>query len=149
AHLDISHNFTRDYSCPARAQGLGTAPDTPGVAAANPGAPGLTRSAENVGVNVLNSPAGRRFTECSHGVGNPYNVFGSTSHLGILSNYSNPGTLLGIAGVRVFPLRGHELVGYYAYRGMVNAHLLSVAFAPERAARGRGPIHTSEYHELG
>src|SRR5262249_3131127 len=43
AHLDTSHNFSRDYSCPARAQGLGTVVNAPGTAAANPRAPGTAR----------------------------------------------------------------------------------------------------------
>src|SRR5262249_14516259 len=43
AHLDTSNSFAaRDYTCPARMQGLGTTPNQPGVAnPATPGAPGL------------------------------------------------------------------------------------------------------------
>src|SRR5713226_4015119 len=41
SHLAQSQVFARDYACPGRAQGLGVAANTPGVAVANPGAPGL------------------------------------------------------------------------------------------------------------
>src|SRR5262249_1035669 len=102
AHLDTSNIFSRDYSCPARAQGLGAAPNSPGVAAENPGAPGLARLAENIGIAALGGTPGRRFSECSHTVGNPFNdQLATTSTLGILTTYSNPGTLLGIGGLRV------------------------------------------------
>jgi hypothetical protein len=150
AHLDTSHNFSRDYSCPARAQGLGVAnPNTPGVASAtNPGAPGLTHAPENVGIAALGGTPGRLFSECSHPVGNPFNdALATTSHLGLLTTYSNPGTLVGFAGLRAFPLKGHELVGWYAYRAMVDTTALEVAFAPELAARHRS-IRKGEYHEI-
>jgi len=54
-----------------------------------------------------------------------------------------------MTGLRVFPLKGHELVGYYGYRSMVNAKLLTIAFAPELAARHKNSIGTGEYHEIG
>jgi hypothetical protein len=63
--------------------------------------------------------------------------------------YSNPGTLLGSVGLRVFPARGHEITGWYVYKGMVTANLLEEAFAPEI---GNGTIRTIReplYHELG
>ena len=56
---------------------------------------------------------------------------GNASHVGIVATYSNPGTLVGSAGVRVFPLKGHEITGWYAYRAMANTGLLETAFAPE------------------
>ncbi len=149
AHLDSSHNFSRDYSCPARVQGLGVNSNTPGVAATNPGAPGLTRLPENVGIAALGGTPARRFSECSHVVGNPFNsAMATNSTLGLLTTYSNPGTLLGFAGLRAFPLKGHELTGWYAYRAMVNTTALEVAFAPELRARGRS-IRKGEYHEIG
>ena len=51
-------------------------------------------------------------------------------------------------GLRAFPLKGHELVGWYAYRAMVNTNALEVAFAPELAARHRS-IRKGQYHEIG
>src|SRR5262249_35814110 len=44
---------------------------------------------------------------------------------------------------------GHELVGWYAYRSMVNTTALEVAFAPELAARHMGGIGKGQYHEVG
>src|SRR5262245_4315185 len=79
-HLDPSSNFAgRDYSCPARLQGVRqTAP--PG----NPLA---------IGASVT-SASPTPFAQCSHTVGNPFNQrLGFNSHLGISSAYSNPGTL--------------------------------------------------------
>jgi hypothetical protein len=109
-----------------------------------------TRTPEQIGIQVLGGPPGRRFSECSHVVGNPFNnSFANQSTAGILTTYSNPGTVLGIVGLRAFPLKGHELNGYYGYRGMVNAKVLNVAFGPERRARGIGGIRTGEYHEIG
>ncbi len=31
-------------------------------------------------------------------------------------------------GVKVYPLKGHEVVGYYVYRAMLNTGLLERAF---------------------
>ena len=45
--------------------------------------------------------------------------------------YSNPGTLVASAGVRTFPLKGHEITGWYVYRAMTHSGLLETAFAPE------------------
>ena len=39
-------------------------------------------------------------------------------------------------GLKVFPLKGHEVTGGYTYRSMVNSKLLEVAFAPELAQPG-------------
>ena len=47
-----------------------------------------------------------------------------------------PGDLVVPAGVRVFPLKGHEITGWYVYRAMVNTNLVEVAFAPELAGTG-------------
>ena len=53
---------------------------------------------------------------------------GNRSHLGLATTYSNVGTLLIPVGLKVFPLKGHELTGWYAYRGMVNSRLVEIAF---------------------
>lgn len=49
-------------------------------------------------------------------------------------------------GLRVFPLKDHELAGWYVYRAMVDTTLLETAFAPELTGRRLGK---SMYHEVG
>jgi hypothetical protein len=134
--LDTSSTFAlRDYSCPARSQGLSGR--TQGVAG-NPYA---------VGSNVLGAGGGT--TECSHSTSNVFNSrLGNTSHTGIVSNYSNPGTLVVPVGLKVYPLKGHELAGWGVYRAMVKTELLEIAFAPELAGRTRG-IRKAQYYGLG
>jgi len=170
AHLDTSNVFARDYTCPARFQGLGVANvNTPGVASTtNPGAPGIPgRSGPTVATNnptqvvagqqnpyalgiagSAASPGGGE-TECTHTVTSPFNDrLGNLSHLGISSAYSNPGTMVIPVGIRVFPLKGYEINGWYIYRAMLNTKLLEAAFAPELAVRGGG-IRKGEYQEVG
>ena len=62
---------------------------------------------------------------------------------------SNVGTLVMPVGVKVFPLRGHDLTGWYVYRAMTDSTLVEVAFAPELAAKGRSRIGKGVYHEVG
>jgi hypothetical protein len=102
-----------------------------------------------VGVGVTRSSPGTGFTECSHGVSSPFNdSFGNTSHLGIRTTLSNPGTLLIPVGVRVFPLKGYEINAWYLYRATLDNTVLEAAFAPELAVRGGG-IRKAEYQEIG
>ena len=76
------------------------------------------------------------FAECAHSVSNLFNSrLGNISHVGLAVSYSNPGTLVLPVGLKVFPLKGHDLVGWYVYRAMVDTTLLEVAFAPELAGR--------------
>ena len=143
SHLETSNAFApRDYSCPARLQGLTNA--VPG--GTTPA--GLPRPTSAIGTTVLaGGVAGSAATDCAHSTGNPFNErIGSPSHLGIITTYSNPGTIVVPAGVRVFPLRGHEITGWYVYRAMVNTNLVEVAFAPELGGRG---IRKTQYHEVG
>jgi len=51
-------------------------------------------------------------------------------------------------GLKLYPLKGHELAGWYVYRGMLNSNLLEAAFAPELAGRSRG-IRKTLYHGVG
>jgi hypothetical protein len=171
SHLDTSNAISaRDYACPARFQGLGVANvNTPGVASAtNPGAPNIAgRSGPTVatndprrvvageqnpyatGIGVSGSTPAKGFVECSHGVSTPFNEsFGNTSHLGIESALSNPGTLVIPAGVRIFPVKGYEINVWYIYKAMLDATLLEAAFAPELAVRGGG-IRKGMYQEIG
>ena len=173
SHLDTSNVFARDYSCPARFQGLGVAnPNLPAVASAtNPGAPGITGRSGPVyaasdptqvrpgfqnpyatGIGVTGSSPNVGFTECTHTVTSPFNDrLGNTSHLGLSSALSNPGTGLGVVGVRVFPVRGYEINGWYAYRTMMDTAILEAAFAPELAVRSAGDreIRKGQYQEFG
>ena len=66
-----------------------------------------------------------------------------------MTTYSNPGTLVGSAGVRMFPLKGHEITGWYTYRAMTHSGLLETAFAPEIQAGMIRQIRKDLYHELG
>lgn len=139
-HLDTSTAFAlRDYNCPARAQGVrGTAP------ANNPYA---------VGTAVLGAgnAAGSGFAECAHSTSNVWNErIGLTSHVGLQGvTYSNPGTFDIPVGVKVLPLKGHEIVGWYVYRAVVTSNLLEAAFAPEIAAGQISRIRKTLYHEIG
>jgi hypothetical protein len=132
--LDTSPTFAlRDYSCPALLEGLN--PRTQGV----PGNPSA------IGTRVLGNVGGE--TECSHSTSNVFNSrIGEASHPGLVITYSNPGTLLIPAGLMVYPVKGHQLTGYYVYRAMVNTTLVEVAFAPELAGRS---IRKTQYHGIG
>jgi len=143
SHLETSNAFApRDYSCPARLQGLRNA--VPG--GTTPA--GLPRPISAIGTTVLaGGVAGSAATDCAHTTGNPFNDrIGIASHLGIITTYSNPGTIVVPAGVRVFPLKGHEITGWYVYRAVVKTNLIEVAFAPELGGRG---IRKTQYHEVG
>src|SRR5262249_33184096 len=125
AHLDTSGALSaRDYTCPARFQGLGgangntpavpAAPNPPTQAQADAGAPGIpgrggplvpTNNPDQViagqtnpyatGIGVTAATPGGGFNECAHTVTNPYNDrLAASSHPGIYSTYSNPGTLI-------------------------------------------------------
>ncbi len=134
AHLETSNAFaTRDYACPARLQGM-----TGNSTIAHQGAA------------VLGSGGGIAGTECAHSTGNPLNDrIGNTSHLGLATTYSNPGTILIPVGLRVLPAKGHELAGWFVYRGLAKTDLLNSAFAPQLLAQGRRSIHRSQYYEVG
>ena len=127
-HLDTSPTFAlRDYACPGRAAGLVSR--TQGTA----GEP-VCRGAAGAGQRRRSMHVASQ--QCSHSTSNLYNSrFGLTSHVGLVITYSNPGTLVIPVGLRVFPVKGHELTGYYVYRGMVDTNLLEIAFAPELAGR--------------
>ena len=135
--LDTSSTFAlRDYSCPARSQGL-----------VSHGRRAYRATPMQWASSVLGQGGGT--TECSHSTSNVFNSrLGNTSHSGIVTNYSNPGTLVVPVGLKVYPLRGHELAGYGVYRAMVKTDLLEIAFAPELAGRTRG-IRKAQYYGLG
>ena len=129
----------RDYSCPARLRGVRNA-----APANNPYAIGTDVTEAGGGPTTAAS------AECYHTVSNLWNArLGRLSHGGIVTTYSNPGTLVGSAGVRTFPLKGHEITGFYVYRAMVRNNLLEAAFAPELQAGVIRQIRKSLYHEIG
>jgi hypothetical protein len=135
--LDTSTNFAgRDFACPARLQGVrrGNAPAT------NPNA---------IGAQVFNASAPEG-NECSHSVTNAFNQrIGQRSHAGIFTPYSNPGTLVIAPGVKLYPLKGHEVVGWYVYRGMLNSSLLEQAFVVGVDPGYRGKFDLAQNHEIG
>ena len=119
-HLDTSNAFAaRDYS-----SGAAAGADERGPGGTTPA--GLPRPAPAIGTTVLaGGGAGSAAADCAHTTGNPFNdAIGKFSHLGINTTYSNPGTIVVPAGVRVFPLKGHEITGWYVYRAMVNTNLV-------------------------
>ena len=132
AHFDTSSAISpRDYACPARLQGL----------------PDRSTTSSNIGTGVMGA-RGVGNIECWHDTTHPFNTrAGDLSHLGLATTYSNVGTLLIPVGVRVFPLKGHELTGGYVYRSMVDSRLIEIAFAPELAAQGKRHIGKGIYHE--
>jgi hypothetical protein len=140
-HLDRSSaaGGRRDYSCPARLRGVRS--DAP---ANNPYA---------IGTGITEAGGGPRTAasaECYHTVSNLWNArLGRASHGGIVTTYSNPGTLVGSAGLRTFPLKGHEITGWYTYRGTADSGLLETAFAPELQAGVIRKIRRDLYHEVG
>ena len=141
AHFDRSSaaGGRRDYSCPARLRGVRSeAPEN------NPYA---------IGTGVTEAGGGPRTAasaECYHGVSNLWNSrLGRASHVGIVTTYSNPGTVMGSVGVRAFPARGHEITGWFTYRGMADSGLLETAFAPEIQAGVIRQIRRDLYYEIG
>jgi len=143
AQFDISQAVGgRDRSCPARLQGLPARSRTTTGATAP-----LAANPLAIGTDVMGTTGA---TDCWHDVVYPFNDRpGNLSHLGISTTYSNVGTLMIPVGVKVFPLQGHEVTGWYAYRGIVSSRLIDIAFAPELAAQGKSHIGKGVYHEAG
>jgi len=138
-HLDKSTaaGGRRDYSCPARLRGVRSA------------APANDPYAIGTGVTEAGGgPVTAASAECYHTVANIWNArLGRSSHVGLGGvTYSNPGTLVIPVGLRTFPVKGHEITGWYVYRAMVDSALLEAAFAPELAGRR---ISKTLYHEVG
>jgi hypothetical protein len=141
AHLETSNAFTlRDYSCPALLQGV----RTPGAADNGAGPPGNPSA---VGAAVLGQGGTQ---QCTHTTGNPFNDrVGYTSHPGIATTYSNPGTFDIPIGIRTFPLKGHEITGWFVNRQVVSSGLLNAAFIKGVDPGFNGTIRKSLYNELG
>jgi hypothetical protein len=116
-HLDPAIGFNdRDVESPARARATAT---------------------------TLGGVGGSQF---AHSNDNQFNNrLGSGLTPGISTTYSNPGTVLPFVGLKVFPMKGHEVVGAYIYRAMADSALLEV---PGAVTAAGGPISKSLYHNL-
>jgi hypothetical protein len=82
--------------------------------------------------------------EFLHSVGNPFNDRIGTSGAGISglsTTYSNAGTFTLVPGVKIFPVKGHELDLWYAYRGIMES-------APLEALIGGANVDKSMIHEV-
>jgi hypothetical protein len=111
---------------------------------------GVTGNPYAIGTLVTQASAGGGFAECYHTVANVWNArLGRRSHQGIVITYSNPGTLFIPVGLRLFPAKGHEVTGWYAYRGVVDSTLLETAFVVGTDPGFTGRINKTLYHELG
>jgi len=144
-HLDFSTNFQkRDYHCPANLQGV----RAPG-AAANGAGPVGNLSAVGAAALAAGSAAGSAF-QCLHTTGNPFNDrVGNTSHPGISTTYANPGTFDIPIGVRVFPLKGHEITGWFVHRRIEKSGLLDRAFIVGTDPGFNGHIRKAMLNEVG
>src|SRR5712691_11700502 len=153
-HLDTSTAFQkRDYNCPALLQGVRTANTL--------GGSGRAGRPSAIGASALGGPISNVSTgfECAHSTGNPFNDrIGMLMHPGIKTTYSNPGTFDIPIGVRVFPLKGHEVTGWFVHRAVVTS-LLDRAFLTPAQCVGvpgcvadpgfHGHIRKALYNEVG
>jgi hypothetical protein len=63
-----------------------------------------------------------------HSVGHPFSDrLGNRAHPGINSTLSNPGLILPFAGVKVFPVQGHEIDVAYLYRMLATTAVIDTA----------------------
>ncbi|MDH3603747.1 MAG: hypothetical protein OEU26_29405, partial [Candidatus Tectomicrobia bacterium] len=82
--------------------------------------------------------------EFLHSVGNPFNDRiggGGAGVSGLATTYSNAGTFTLIPGVKIFPVKGHELDLFYAYRAVMES-------APLEALIGGANVDESMVHEV-
>jgi hypothetical protein len=87
--------------------------------------------------------------EFGHTVGNPFNDrLANGTHPGMNTTYSNPGTLVIPAGVKIFPVQGHELNLAYIYRAMLDADGLSEFLTNTNAVPRNIKINETLYHEI-
>jgi hypothetical protein len=82
--------------------------------------------------------------EFLHSVGNPFNdrIGSSGAGLsGLVTTYGNAGTFTLVPGVKIFPVKGHELDLWYAYRAVMES-------APLEALVGGANVDESMVHEF-
>ena len=143
--LDSSTNFQRrDYALSGAVAG-GADPDSGVEHGGGPPATRLrwVRSVLGAGVGAF---------QCAHSHGQSFNNrIGTFSHLGISSTYSNPGTLMIRPwGCGTFPLKGHEITGWYVNRQVVPSALMDRGLYCRGSTRGStGNIRKSLLNELG
>jgi hypothetical protein len=132
----------RDYSCPARLRGVRPGPE------GNQSPYAIGASVADTGPTSRTARAAAN--ECYHTTSDLWNSnIGQIAHVGILSQYSNPGTLVGSAGVKTFPARGHEITGWFVYRGITHSGIFETAFAPEIQAGVIRKVRRDLYYEIG
>jgi hypothetical protein len=82
--------------------------------------------------------------EWGHTVSNWFNDrIGTLLHPGMVTALSNPGVMIPFGGLQIFPVKGHELTFWYAYRAMVDTALL------EQASDTPISIDKHQYHNMG
>ncbi|MGE3541389.1 MAG: hypothetical protein AB7N91_28645 [Candidatus Tectimicrobiota bacterium] len=126
--LDISPaaGGERDYFCPG-------------------GGPSAASVRAGGGATAIGNTVFSGVSECGHTIDDWGNDrIGGRSHPGIDSVYSNPGALLIPVGLAVFPVKGHEVRGYYLYKQFVSTALLEAAYNLPR-----GSIDKTQVHEIG
>jgi hypothetical protein len=87
-------------------------------------------------------------SQAFHSVSNQFNNrLGNRAHPGIGTVYSNPGTIVPFVGVKVFPMKGHEIDLAYLYRAMEDSAILSAPAAATIGGLGV-PVDEALYHNL-
>jgi hypothetical protein len=79
--------------------------------------------------------------EFLHTVSSPFNDRLGNDLSGLDTTYSNPGTFTLVPGVKIFPVKGHELDLWYAYRALMES-------APLEAVLGGVNVDKSMVHEV-
>ena len=76
------------------------------------------------------------------------NAIGNTAHDGFDTDLSNPGTVSVIAGVKIFPLKGHQVNVWYSYYTILETETLE-KIAPNDALGNPVDYSKSLFHEFG
>jgi len=79
--------------------------------------------------------------EFLHTVGGVFNDRPANNVSGLDTTYSNPGTFTLVPGVKIFPVKGHELDLWYAYRAVMES-------APLEALIGGASVDEAMVHEF-
>jgi hypothetical protein len=79
--------------------------------------------------------------EFLHSVGNPFNDRVGDGLSGLSTTYTNAGTFTLVPGVKIFPVKGHEVDVFYAYRAVMES-------APLEALIGGASVDEAMVHEF-
>ena len=79
--------------------------------------------------------------EFLHTVGNPFNDRVGNGLSGLTTTYTNAGTFTLVPGVKIFPVKGHEVDLFYAYRAVMES-------APLEALVGGVSVDEAMTHEV-